>query len=346
MNTTKYLYIGKNRLNESLWGMNPNKYKNSFREDIVVTDLGFWGSIQASIMGFIKSLTGNNIGVNAGGISTVGSALSNAGAGNAIGGVVSGAGVSAGTAIGGSLNLLEKLQVTLEPAKKFITTEFGVVKADTIKAGGSVIGWIQTQLGFLKNGLGAVFGTLVQAIGNAARGAYTFIKGLFNAGGEGGQGIFAYLKETTFLGFPATTWIVWGVIAAFCIIVFTKLVKWLRNRKKNESVSPFINELESINNFFETTNLTEAGVSQKVLQSAAKNAEELNKATDGAENGSTFWKVIKKIAIFLLMALGVYACVMATGGWDGKGINQFNPIHKMQQAVGGDGISIAADGLR
>ncbi|NLD48931.1 MAG: hypothetical protein GX660_17360, partial [Clostridiaceae bacterium] len=106
--------------------------------------------------------------------------------------------------------------------------------------------------------------------------------------------------------------------AAFCIIVFTKLVKWLRNRKKNESVSPFINELESINNFFESTNLTEAGVSQKVLQSAAKNAEELNKATDGAENGSTFWKVIKKIAIFLLMALGVYACVMATGGWDGN----------------------------
>ena len=346
MNNTKYLYIGKNRLNESLWGMNPNKYKNSFKEEAEVTNLGFWASIQAAIMGFIKTLGGgSNTAVTGGVITKAAGGTIGSGVVGAVGSI--GANAGAGAAIGGSLNLLEKLQVALEPAKKFITTEFGVVKADTIKAGGSVIGWIQTQLGFLKNGLGAVFGTLVQAIGNAARGAFTFIKELFTAWREGGgQGIFAYLKETTFLGFPATTWIVWGVIAAFCIIVFTKLVKWLRNRKKNESVSPFINELESINNFFETTNLTEAGVSQKVLQSAAKNAEELNKATDGAENGSTFWKVIKKIAIFLLMALGVYACVMATGGWDGKGINQFNPIHKMQQAVGGDGISIAADGLR
>ena len=254
MNTTKYLYIGKNRLNESLWGMNPNKYKNSFKEEAEVTNLGFWASIQAAIMGFIKTLGGGSNTAVTGGVITKAGGTIGSGVVGAVGSI--GANAGAGAAIGGSLNLLEKLQVALEPAKKFITTEFGVVKADTIKAGGSVIGWIQTQLGFLKNGLGAVFGTLVQAIGNAARGAFTFVKGLFNAGGEGGQGIFAYLKGTTFLGFPATTWIVWGVIAAFCIIVFTKLVKWLRNRKKNESVSPFINELESINNFFESTNLT------------------------------------------------------------------------------------------
>lgn len=232
------------------------------------------------------------------------------------------------------------IMTQLSSAKNFITKEVGVAGEDASKAGSQLLNWFTGKLGGLKETLGIIFNTIVNTIAKAARASFSFLKGIFDAFKDPNSGgVWQFLKTNNFLGFPASTWLIWGTIAAFCIIVFTKFVKWLKRKKTDNPQQQTQESLEQYLSsdclLFEQMRFTE-GVSETIYKKAGQSAMDLNKETEGAESGSFFWKTIKTISIILLSALGIYACLMATA-------NGYLPEYGT--GPGGSGVKAAANSL-
>lgn len=231
-------------------------------------------------------------------------------------------------------NNKDKIITSYENAKGFLSDEFSIVGEDTkraigswsnladpSKAGTGILGWLRGRISELGESLGSIGESLLNGIVSAATGAFNFLKGLFGSIGSEG-GVFNYLKTTNIIGFPASTWLVWGVIAAFCIWLFTKLVKWFSSKEpeeQNMNETELIQQFTTYSDLLKEERLNENYVTIKVLRSAAQNAQELNQITSQKvqQKESKFWTILRKICIFLLMALGIVGVIYATGSLDG-----------------------------
>lgn len=192
----------------------------------------------------------------------------------------------------------------------FVRTEMGQAANDAQQAGGQFFTYLKTKFQMLMNWLPAAIKTVFNAVSAALRAAFNFVKGFFTAK----DGKWAYLKGTNILGFPASSWLIWGAVAAFVIIALSKVVKWLKNRRKTENASA-----DTLVLFDENMMLTESEMLTEDMQGyvyggAATASSELDRETQGAENGSIFWKVMRKIAILLLIIFGISAVVKFMGG--------------------------------
>jgi len=193
----------------------------------------------------------------------------------------------------------------------FVKSEMGQAGADAKAAGGQFFTYLKNKFTMLMNWLPGAIKTVFNAVSAALRAAFNFVKGFFTAK----DGKWAYLKSTNIFGFPASSWVIWGAVSAFVIIALTKVVKWLKNRKRTEGVQP---TEDNIVLFDESMLLKEGEILTESMQgyvysNAATASTELDNETAGAEKGSTFWKVVRKIAILLLIIFGIAALAQHFG---------------------------------
>jgi len=204
---------------------------------------------------------------------------------------------------------------SLTHAKNVLVEEIGIAGGDAKKAGSDLLEWIVNKLNVVKDALGTVFGTIINAITTAARTAFDFLKGLFSritGADQSTEGVWAYFKSERFLDIPASSWLIWGTIAAFSIIVFAKFVKWLKNRKKTETSESFNNYILNDLKLLEEVRLTEA-VSANIYKKAGESAMDLQQDIEEVKDRSGIsWTTIKIIGIVHLIALGIYGCVKLT----------------------------------
>ncbi len=194
----------------------------------------------------------------------------------------------------------------LSNAKDSFVKELNIVSTNTTKAGSQLLNWIVDKFNALRSYLGTIVNTLANAVTTAAKASFNFLKNMFNSMKTQAGGAANFLKTTNFLGFPVSTWLIWGTIAAFCIIVFSKFVKWLKRRNTNNTQEALEQYLISDNLFTEHVRFSEA-VTESIYQNAALEALDLDAELMGAERGNISWKSIKTISIILLYALGIFS---------------------------------------